>query len=400
MRSTSLVPRSPSDIAGQASGPSRTPTPFTGWALARVIKLDHDCPGLLAATFCFGVQRRQAVFLVLAAIEALGTEEIARRFRRSEFAPALRDPESAAVVGHALLALRRPRDLVQVVFGPPPDGLLGTLGRLGSAPIGEPPAYLELVRLFCSTDPADRRRAKVLGQISGNLLGAQIAVVSVLDPLLLHPALVSTIYEVEQVAVFQQALAYVRARCSGATDDAIRASLGQIKPGSHRGELIKAWAARFDRVPCTLDTRGDPTLVVLGSGAALADAGRRYENCIADKVDEVILGAYLYVEYRPAVAGEPGVIAELRRTTQGFLLENLYAANNRVVRADRAQVVREKLAGCGVALLAHARGDREAVLATARLLGADSLLAPDEAGWGAEAIEVEVDLRQALDTAA
>ncbi|MHB2210722.1 hypothetical protein [Methylobacterium sp. CM6257] len=396
MRSTPLVSCSHDGITGLVSRTARAPTPFTGWALVRVIELDRDCPGLLAATFCFGAQRRQAVFLVLAAIEALGTEEIARRFRRSEFAPEFRDPESAAVVGHALLALRRPRNLVQAVFGAPPDGLLGTLGRLGSAPIGEPPAYLELVRLFCSGDPADRRRAKVLGQISGNLLGAQIAVVSVLDPLLLHPALVSTIYEVEQVAVLQQALAYVRARCTGATDDAIRASLGQIKPGSHRGELIKAWAARFDKVPCTLDTRGDPTLIVLDSGAALADAGRRYGNCLADKINEVILGSYLFVEYRPAATGEPGVIAELRRTTKGWLLENLYAANNCVVRTERAQVVREKLATCGVALLAHAPADREAVLATARLLGADSLLTPDEAGWVTEIVEVDDDLRPVL----
>jgi hypothetical protein len=148
-----------------------------------------------------------------------------------------------------------------------------------------------------------------------------------------------------------------------------------------------------------LNTRGDPTLIVLDSAAALADAGRRYKNCLATRIFEVVLGANLYVEWRPSTQ-EPGVIAELRRTNQGFLLEGLHAADNRRVLPHRASIVRDKLAACGVAILAQAPGDREMIQAAAQMLGAHNLLEMDNQGFGNEMVEVAERLQQILDEAA
>jgi len=376
------------------------PKPYSGWVLDRAVALDHSCPGLLAASFRFGAQRRQAMFLLLAFIEVLGAHEIASHLRCSEIALEFKNADTSALFGQAILRARRPRDLIRAILAGPPVGLLGALGRLGPDPVGEAPIYYELARMFLSRDPADRRRAKVLGQISGDLVGAQVLIVGMLDPMLLHPAFVATVYEVRQVADIHKALTFVRQHCSGATDEAIRASLGRIKPGGHRSDLIKGWAARFDRVPTMLDTRGDPTLKVLGSAAALADAGRRYRNCLTTKIFETVLGAHLYVEFKPNDRHEPGVIAELRRTNQGFLLEGLHAANNRRVLPHRASMIRDKLAALGVAILAHAPGDRDVLHAAAQMLGAHNLLEADNDGWRNEMLEVAEGLQQILDEAA
>lgn len=323
------------------------------------------------------------MFLLLASFDWLGQAEIARRLRRvieDLDAPGQSDE---AVIGRAILLLRRPRDLVRVLFGTVSDGLLGAMQRLGHDPVGGPETYRELQRLFFSDAAADRRRVKVLGQMAGSLIGPQIEIVSLLDPVLLHPAFVANVYETKQVADLNAALAYVRARCSRATDEAIRSSLARLKPGDHRSTLYKWWIHRFDQLPRTLDTHGDPTLVILGSAEALADAGRRYANCLKSKVGEVYVGHYVYIEYRP-VAPEPGVIAELRVTTQGFLLEGLYARKNRKVRPDRAATVRRKLAACGVALYDHAPDDRDMVAAAAQVLNQYNFAEPDNTGWGVE----------------
>ncbi|WHQ72860.1 hypothetical protein KEC54_27990 [Methylorubrum extorquens] len=356
---------------------------YSGWALDRAITLDCACPGLLASTLYFGPGRRQAVFLALASIDWLGQAEIARRFHQAIAGTDALGQSDAAVIGRAILLLRRPRDFVRALFGTVPDGLLGAMQRLGHDPVGAPETYKELHRLFFSGAAADRRRIKVLGQMAGSLVGAQIEIVSVLDPVLLHPAFVANVYETKQVADLNAALAYVRARCSGATDEAIRSSLAKLKPGDHRSTLYKWWIHRFDRLPRTLDTRGDPSLVVLGSAEALSDAGRRYANCLKSKVGEVFVGTYVYIEYRPA-APEPGVIAELRVTTRGFLLEGLYARKNCKVRPERAATVRRKLAACEVALYDHAPDDRDMVSAAAQVLNQYNFAEPDNTGWGVE----------------
>ncbi|KOX59178.1 hypothetical protein ADL19_05570 [Streptomyces purpurogeneiscleroticus] len=216
----------------------------------------------------------------------------------------------------------------------------------------------------------------------------------------MHPALVSKIHDVEHVPELHHALAYIRTYCSGATDAGIRASLGLLRPDDSRVDLVRAWSKRFDLLPYGLDTSSDATLVVLASAAAMNDAGRRYRNCLASRISDVILGTHLFVEYRPISRSEPGVIAELRRIERGFFLENLYGVGNTRVRADRANLVRRKLAACGVALLDHAPASPEMIHAVAGMLGAWPLGLPDNNAWGEEVIDAADHPERALDEAA
>jgi hypothetical protein len=198
------------------------------------------------------------------------------------------------------------------------------------------------------------------------------------------------------VEELHQALAYVRTYCSWATDDAIRASLSRLRPEDSCGTLIKSWANRFDRLPHELDTRGDPDLVVLASAAMMTAAGRKYRNCLKARISESFLGSTVFVEFRPSDAREPGAIAVLRRTNVGFFLEAMYAAENRRVRADRADLIRRKLMACGVAVFDHAPGDPAIVRSVARMLGQWVLGDPDNDGWGGDPLDAVEDIQQTL----
>ena len=338
------------------------------------------------------------MFLLLGLVEVLGLEEVVAHLRQSEHALRYENQDSEFLLGQTILRLRRPRDLVRAIIAGPPPGLLGALGRLGANPCA-PRIYHELARVHLSKGPNDRRRAKVLGQIKGDLCGDQIEILSKLDPILLHPSLVSKLYEVGQVDDIHHGLRLVRSYCSGASDGALRASLKHLRRDAHRTDLIKAWANRFDKLPHHLDVGDDPTLIVLSSAAMMADAGRRYRNCLKSKIYEAFLGITLFVEYRSAQNGEPGAIAELRRINTGFLLQGLFAADNRRLKADRADLIRRKLMSCGVAVLDHAPLDREAVRSTARMLDQWTLGDPDNDSWGEEPLDAVADLQQALEVA-
>lgn len=386
------------EIALRAPENERPPQIYHGWALAAVIELDRLSPGLLAASFRFGAKRRQALFFLLGLVEVLGLDEVVAHLRQSEHAEEFKDASSSYILGQVLLQIRRPRDLVRTIIAGPPPGLVGALARLGNNPCA-PRIYYELARVHLSKNPEDRRRAKVLGQIEGGLVGAQIEILSKLDPVLLHPALVSKLYDVGQVDEIHHGLHLIRRYCSGASDHALQASLKRFRREGHRTDLIKAWANRFDRLPHHLDVNGDKTLIVLSSAAEMVAAGRRYKNCLKTKIYEVFLGTCLFVEYHPDQNGASGAIAELRRTNQGFLLQGLYAANNRRVRPNRADLIRRKLISCGVAVLDHAPVDRDAVRATARMLDQWTLGDPDNHSWGDEPLDAVADLRHALEVA-
>ncbi len=359
------------------------PRIYSGWALDRAIILDCACPGLLASTLYYGPARRQAAFMAMASCDWIGQREVANRLRLAASIIDAPGQIDAAIIGQSIMTLRRPRDLIRALFGMVPDGLIGVMQRLGHDPADEPATYMKLQRLFFSNASDDKRRVKVLSQMSGGLVSDQIEVVSMLDLVLLHPSLVASITEKKQVAELNAALSYIRARCSTATDEAVRASLSRLKPGGHRSILFRWWAHRFDRLPRSLDTQGDPTIVLLETAEQFVSASRRYGNCLKSKIGEVFVGNYVYAEYRPE-APEPGVIAELRVTTRGFVLEGLYAAKNRKVRQERAVAVRRKLAACGVALLDHAPDQRETVAAVAQILGIYNFAEPDNTGWGVE----------------
>lgn len=348
--------------------PRHTPLPraYGGRWLNLAVRLDCSSPSVLAASMFWGHQKRQVFFLILSEIDERDPAPIADRLRA--VAPGVCHPglDPLAVIARACVVLR-PRDLLKALLNEVPDGLLGTLARLGPDPIS--PArfrYRLLLRIFMSPALDDRLRARVLRQISGTLTGDQIGIVSSLDPILLHPNFVRRVNSRETASALTQVLAHIRVVCSTATDEAIRESVERI------GDMTisawsRRWMERFDRMPHDHPFDGAPEFHVLDSGAAMEEAGHRYANCLRDRSVMVALGRNLYVEYlRPDLG--TGLILELRRTTSGWLLEQMHGKKNRRVRLSVALAAREHLRALGVVLLDHAPGDRAAIAMVGKTL--------------------------------
>lgn len=358
---------------------SRTIYPYTGWALDIAMFLDDRVPSFVARSFRWGALKRQAAYYVMAEIASgVPIPELALRFaHQAPFTAS--DPLTR--IGTVLDGLRA-REIMRAMIGEVPAGLLGTMERLGVAPMSDPRLYRTLTRLYRPLDQTDRCRTRVLAQLKGALKGGQIEAISVLDPVLLHANILLRTADGAEARKLNLALAYIRSHCSAATDTALRQSIERIPPDLVLRKWVSRWAARFDGLPqSALDLGAEPSLVLIRSGAALVDAGRRYQNCLASKVGEVITGRYAFAEYRSSEAGAPGVLAELRCTSRGFVLDALYAHRNGMVRKDLAATVRTKLARCGVAIRRHAPGHPEAVAATASFLGVYNWHDLDVVSW-------------------
>ncbi|MGF3027377.1 hypothetical protein ACQVP2_31785 [Methylobacterium aquaticum] len=286
-------------------------------------------------------------FLAYAEIEAGDAAAFANRLGVAEASSAIGNADADEAVIGRVLAVLKPREIVEAIFKVAPDGFLGLLRRLGPDPLPDPALYRELHRLFASRDPADRARVLVLRQSPGTISHTQIAIVLALDPVLLHPRFVRKIESLKEARDLNAALGYVRAHCSAATDEAIRQSVSSFPEKKIIEAFLRGWARRFDRLPFPLVVH-DPSLIVLDTGAALVDAGRRYDNCLATKVPEVLVGRNLYIEIKTGT--NRSLIAELRRTSRFWVLQMLYQRGNGRVPRDLAAAVRSKLATHGIAI--------------------------------------------------
>lgn len=350
------------------------------------MSLDDVVPSFLARSFRWGPLKRQAAFYVMAEIYGgVPIAEVALRF--AHLGPFTCDRPYTRV--GTMLDCLRARDIMKAMIGELPSGLLGTLNRLGLEPMSDPAWYRTLIQLFRPQTLADHGRTRVLSQIGGKLKGGQIEAVSLLDLVLLHPHMLTRTTSGTEARKLNLAVAYVRSCCSTATDMALRQSIERIPADSSLKEWLTRWAGRFDKLPETApDLVAEPTLQLITTGAALADAGRRYRNCLASKVGEVITGRYAFVEYRSPQAGAPGALAELRFTSRGYVLDGLYARSNGMVRKDIAATLRTKLARCGVAIRGHAPGQADKLAATASYLDVYNWRHPDIETWD----EIEEDV--------
>jgi hypothetical protein len=335
------------------------PMPFSGWAFEKSIELDWVCPNFLATTYNSRPAKRQAVFLTLAALQWENIEALAERLGSA--APTVRDPglEPLAEIARALIVLPA-KAIVSAVLGSAilPNGLMGTLARLGPDPLGPShQAYRDLIDIFTNQTLEDRARAKVLMQLNGPVGGAVVQVVRALDPVLLHPNVLSAIHTVPDAIALNHALAFIRARCSKATDEYLRASIKTY--GSHRKMTgwVRLWVRQADLMPWPSPIPEDDTAFVpLSTASALIEAGERLSLCLETKIPEVALGRYYYLEYRPEDSEESAVI-ELRRVSSGWVLEGSHGPKNRPVPPSTAATIRQKLLSHGVLIYDRASGE-------------------------------------------
>lgn len=313
------------------------PRSFSGWALKPAFDLDAACPNFLARVAYASNVKRQAIYAAIAAMMAGGGDALGEVLAA---ATGIVSPGSFAQIARPLTTLKA-RGIVRAVFGDVPDGLLGTLARLGPDPVERPTLYRDLFEVFA--EPRHRARAKMLRQTFRMVNESKVEVALRLDPIFLHQPVYDSI-KLHEVDSLHAALNLIRATVSDATDENLRHSVTQITPETSIKGWVLSWLRRQDRMLADPPILNDPELVRIGT-TDLAVTGRRMRNCLADKVLRAVVGRNAYYQWLP----EPGAAVELTRLSDGrWMVTEVRCTHNISPDPKTAAAICRKLHAYGV----------------------------------------------------
>jgi hypothetical protein len=316
------------------------PRALHGWALEVICDLDASCPNFLRHVVLASDLKRQTIYAAVAQIE--GGRGILGQALGGQ--ANIRQDDEFAQIARALIVLK-PREILVALLGQVPDGLLGTLARLGPAPLSRRELYNGVFGVFA--DSVQRDRANLLRQAPGSLSEARIEFALALDPALLHPRVFKAVKSLDDLEQLHAALRLIRRTVSTATDVEIRRSVSELPGGAAVSDWAVAWLRRMDCPPAPPPIENDLELIPL-YGSALEDAARRLRNCLGDRLPHAATGRDLYVE----VSTPPGAVAELRRLSNGgWVLMNIWGPRNEPPDEELATRVRAKLEAAGVVCL-------------------------------------------------
>lgn len=219
-----------------------------------------------------------------------------------------------------------------------PPGWRRALGRLGPFALARPELYLELFDVLADGGPG----ASIL-QHAAPVTEPLIGVLAALPPDLRRPALVAALLRIgarpdEEARRWTWRLGRLRVlapEAAAAIEAAVRDGacptdlLDVDGPGAHAALPEPPW-------------EGTARLVPLRTAAAMIDAGRRFENCLASRIDYVRGGRGFYYEW----LDDPGMIVELEiDLPYGWQLDDVRLANNRKPTREALAALAAELSG-------------------------------------------------------
>jgi hypothetical protein len=280
--------------------------------------------------------------LVLSELDLNYPELLASRLRPLTGAQETRIHEPLAEIGYVILH-RRVRDIVRCLY-PAAKGLLGTLGKLGSEPLSKE-NYRLLIELHAH--PENRCRAALLRHMP-SIPQRTFSVLMALEPPYVSPKLVNRLGWIEDVEDFRRSVELIKRVIPGVSDDMLVSSLEMIAGGTSLRQWVQRW---LERATCfwveAPDFHGSD-MVILGSAAAMRNAGRRFENCLESKIAQCALGRVIYIEYLPVPC-----IIELEALSGGWAFEAISGPKNTCVDSDTIRSVLKKLHAAGVQIPAQ-----------------------------------------------
>ena len=327
----------------------RLPREFRGYSLNVAARLEASLPHFLLRLYFANNLSRQAFFAFAAESDLDHPDDFLRRLGMwvPDVLANVAHLDPLAQVARALILLK-PKRVLEILFGECPDGLLGLFERFGSQPLYGAETYRLAFELF--SRPEHRRRAKVLGQLPGQIRPEHVTVVASLDERLLHRSVLERCHP-REVAALNRFAGMIVDLCD-ATPALIRESLDQLAVGT-RGckmtEWAEGWLSRQVHLPFAAPIpTSDPDLR-LRLGRELDDLGRRLRNCAAQRKSFTFLGERLIFEV--VKPGEQAVLELLRLTSRdqtNWVCEDLRAPRNRRVNPEMAAWVQAKLDQYGI----------------------------------------------------
>lgn len=322
---------------------------FRGYALNFAARLEASQPQFILRLLQASSLRRQIFFASAAEIDPdrLDVFLVKIKERAPDVLVDLGNLDPLAQVARALI-LMKPRTTLETLYGSCPDGLLGLFERFGSQPLYAPETYRVAFELF--SDPRQRHRAKVLGQLPGQIRPEHVTIAANLDERLLHRSVLERVRRGE-VAALNDFVKMIEVLCD-ATPALIRASLDALAVGTtgvRIDEWVQGWLARQVRLAVDPPIPADDPTLRLRVGGELASLGHRLRNCAGQRMGGCFAGDRLIYEFRGD--GDEAVI-ELERLTSGsevrWLLSGAFRARNRRVSVSVAKAIQDKLDQFGI----------------------------------------------------
>jgi hypothetical protein len=299
--------------------------------------LDEAYPSVLRRSLQFSPLRRQAVFSVLAALDLNRPNHLAHRLWPLAQADSKHMTTPLRLIGRVLLNARV-RDLLNAVHGRV-HGLIGVLTRCGHDHLRIFDYSSLLVML---QEPRFADHAKVLRHVP-KITSGLIDALEVLEPLFVILPLVNRLCGKESAEQFMQGLDLLRRVAPDVTDTQLLQSLTALPGDTRLSVWLKRRLAQATTFPVQPPCVDGNEFVVLDSAAKLTDAGRRFSNCLSERVMLCALGRLLYLEHRTTQT-----VVELSVLDQGFLLEGLYGPKNASPDTSTILTIRDKLTSIGV----------------------------------------------------
>lgn len=313
---------------------------YEGWALDAMGALDEAHPGFLRHAFRAKPAWRQSVFLALSTGILPNPDEFL--LRANGVVAGERCWRAVQQDLSECLMAMTPRQIMEATLGEVPDGLAGSLAKLGSQPMRHAGDYIRLVGLLTATDAEGRLRAKTLLQI--DRLGSDlISAVLEIDAIALIPGVFRRVRDDVEARRLNQRLAAIRLVCSTASDEALRQSLEDRASDFSASRFAQAWLEKADRPPvfcAALDEHEDFQTV---TPATAASFGKEYSNCLGSKAHRLIDGTWGAWLWKPGP-----LFVCVTNCHEGPLLTGLYSAGNREVEQELSRRLKDILRPLGV----------------------------------------------------
>lgn len=316
---------------------TENPRPLSGWILEPAMILDEANPGFLRLSCRTSPIWRQSFGAILSA--GLLTHP-ALFLQRLHGRPVADDRSWADLLRQVaeVLPVLGPRELLGAGLGSVPDGYVGSLRKFGAKPISRN-AYVRLLDLFTTSAPMQRRRRRVLEQMS-SIDEPQFEALERLDAVLVIPAVMNKVRNAAQAESLNQTLEIIRCFSSSATDDAIRQSLTAFISGGTR-RWIRNWLEKCDSsVSALVINDPDFEVVTPANAARVAD---RFKNCLRSMTPRMLSGVWAAAVYEPAAL----VLTFARLADDTWLLTGTWAEGNGPVSPVLRKQAWEKVLSLG-----------------------------------------------------
>lgn len=303
-------------------------TDLLGWATNALVRLDDQMPGLIARVLTASPARRQAVFAALAVYASAD----------------LHGGDAGGLAG--VLRHGRPADILRHAYGDVPAGFAGALSRI-ARPLERADDYIRLHALFLSAQPNFAEAVS-----GGPISHAKLNILTSLDPRWVHINVVSRLETSLEARTFNRAVAFVQSVCSRATDEAVAEAIARMAPTSTLPRLLQRWIVRVDCLPDNPVTTGDNEMRPLTTLRDYGEVARRYRNCLASKLDEVVAGRMAIAEFR----GE--VLVEFRPLSiaKGWVVWTMHGHRNQPVQHNVAELAAARCEHRGIPRLDDGAG--------------------------------------------